>query len=80
MEALIHIGGVLKGLDWQYCLELQWGLRIIQMLLKQNSFAMLVGFHELCSMGGLNAIIEGYSFAAIQWCSKKSSRPPRLAG
>lgn len=42
-------------------------------------FASLVGCHELKNLGGYSAIIEGYSFSAIQWGSKETSFPWRLA-
>ena len=41
-------------------------------------YALLIGCHELLSLGGHNAIIEGDSFSAIQWGSGKVSHPWRL--
>ncbi|XXG42545.1 hypothetical protein AAC387_Pa01g2800 [Persea americana] len=38
-------------------------------------YAMLIGCHELLSLGGYNAIIEGDSYSAIQWGSGKASHP-----
>ena len=46
---------------------------------KAEVLALLIGFHELRSLKGFNAIIEGDSLSAIQWSSKKSSFPWRLA-
>lgn len=40
----------------------QWSLRM-QMKLK---FSLLIGCRELSGLGGINAIIEGDSFSAIQ--------------
>lgn len=41
--------------------------------------ASFMGCHELQNLGGYSAIIEGYSFSAIQWGSKETSFPWRLA-
>lgn len=40
----------------------QW---IAWMQLERKVSALAVGCHELCSIGGINAIIEGDSFSAI---------------
>ena len=41
--------------------------------------ALLIGCRELLKLGGLVAIIEGGSFLAIQWGSRKTLCPWRLA-
>lgn len=46
---------------------------------KAEVLALLIGFRELRSLKGFNAIIEGDSFSAIQWSPKKPSFPWRLA-
>lgn len=40
--------------------------------------AMLMGCCQLCDLVGLNAIIEGGSFLAIQWGLGKSKCPWRI--
>ena len=42
-------------------------------------FALLIGCHELHSMGGFNSILEGDSFSAIQWGLGKAIHPWRIA-
>ena len=42
-------------------------------------YAILIGGGELLNLGGLVAIIEGDSFSVIQWGSRKTSYPWRLA-
>lgn len=42
-------------------------------------YALLIGCRELLKLGGLVAIIEGDSFSAIQWGSRKTSYPWRLS-
>ena len=42
-------------------------------------YALLIGCRELLKLGGLAAIVDGDSFSAIQWGSRKTSCPWRLA-
>ena len=41
-------------------------------------YAMFIGCRELLSLGSYNAIMEGDSYSAIQWGSRKDSHPWRL--
>lgn len=38
-------------------------------------YAILMGFHELCKLGGHNPIIEGNSFSALK-CGLGKARDP----
>lgn len=41
-------------------------------------YALLIGYHELLRLRGYNVIIEGDSFSAIQWGSRKATASWRL--
>ena len=45
---------------------------------KAEVYALLIGYHELLRLGGYNVIIEGDSFSAIQWGSRKATASWRL--
>ena len=56
---------VLLGIVMATLLGVILGQWIAWMQLERKVSALVVGCHELCSMGGINAIIEGDSFSAI---------------